>query len=476
MLVARSIRRTVTLAALLACGFPAADAVESPQEDLDRSLRELSALREQVMAEKLPLTRELGELEARVTDLRRRQDETLRWIDTESFDLSTLDQEKKLRQDELAYAGNILDEYARSLETRLAVGEAPRYKAVLDRAKDAPTNGELSLREKLDRQVEALRSSIIRIEQLTGGDLIAGQAVGPSGTLAEGHFAVIGPVALFASNDGATAGVAFAQAGSPQPAVRPLEDKTQNAAVADTVRTGEGSIPVDPTRGGALKALVQKTNLIHIFKKGGPIMWPLLLVSILAMGAAIERVLFLGNEQRKRDSKALARFFGAAQDGDLDEAIRVGNSSKYFVVRTLAYALEHRERSLASALLYANAREIKRFSRGIAILDTSITIAPLLGLLGTVTGMMHSFSLIGGELSAPGAITGGIAEALIATAFGLGIAIIALLPYNYLNNKVEQARHELEVAGHQLELILRGTTEPVGTASIPVAVAAGGRA
>ncbi len=475
MTVSCWIRSIATLAAWLCLGLSAVVAVEPPQEDLEKSLRELSALREQITAEKMPLTKELGDLETRLAELRRQQDEALRRIDTGSFDLSTLEQEKKLRQDEMAYVGNILDEYARSLETRLAVGEGPRYQAVLGRAKDAPTNSDLTLREKLERQVEALRSSITRIEQLTGGEVIPGQAVEPDGTLAEGRFAVIGPVALFASNDGKTAGVAFAQAGSTQPAVRPLEDKALNAGVAETVREGEGTIPVDPTRGGALKDLVQKTNLIHIFKKGGPIMWPLLVVSILAMGAAIERILFLANEQRKRDAKSLGRFLGAAQDGDVDKAIRIGNESQFFVVRTLAYALEHRERSLASALLYANAQQVKRFSRGIGILDTSITIAPLLGLLGTVTGMMHSFSLIGGELSAPGAITGGIAEALIATAFGLGIAIISLLPYNYLNNKVEQARHELEMAGHQLELMLRGTAETVGAAAMPVAVA-GGRA
>jgi hypothetical protein len=87
-------------------------------------------------------------------------------------------------------------------------------------------------------------------------------------------------------------------------------------------------------------------------------------------------------------------------------------------------------------------------------LDTVITLAPLLGLLGTVTGMMGSFSLIGGELSAPGAITGGIAEALIATAFGLGIAITSLLPFNFLNARVEGARHELEAAATQLELLV----------------------
>ena len=117
-------------------------------------------------------------------------------------------------------------------------------------------------------------------------------------------------------------------------------------------------------------------------------------------------------------------------------------------MRTLGYALEHSEKSLANALLYAQAQELKRFRRGIPILDTVITLAPLLGLLGTVTGMMGSFSLIGGELSAPGAITGGIAEALIATAFGLGIAITALLPFNFLNTKLDEAQPRDRVGGH----------------------------
>jgi biopolymer transport protein ExbB len=205
--------------------------------------------------------------------------------------------------------------------------------------------------------------------------------------------------------------------------------------------------------------LTQKSNLVAIFRKGGPVMWPLLVASILALGTTLDRVFFLAGTRLRRNRKAQRRFLTAIADGNMTEADRIGNASKDHVVRTLGYALQHKEKSLANALVCAQEREMKRFRRGIPILDTVITLAPLLGLLGTVTGMMGSFSLIGGELSAPGAITGGIAEALIATAFGLGIAITSLLPFNYINNRMDEARIEIETAATQLEMMVQ-RTEP----------------
>ena len=100
--------------------------------------------------------------------------------------------------------------------------------------------------------------------------------------------------------------------------------------------------------------------------------------------------------------------------------------------------------------------ELNRFTRGLSILDTIITLAPLLGLLGTVTGMIRSFGMLSGvELGAPAGITGGIAEALIATAFGLGVAITALLPFNLLNASEEAARLELQEVASRAELLLK---------------------
>jgi biopolymer transport protein ExbB len=112
---------------------------------------------------------------------------------------------------------------------------------------------------------------------------------------------------------------------------------------------------------------------------------------------------------------------------------------------------------MSNAFVRASGQELARFSQGMATLDTCITAAPLLGLLGTVTGMMRTFGALGGgDVSGQtSTITGGVAEALIATMCGLGIAIMGLLPYNYLNARAEQAKQEVSDASHALEILVK---------------------
>jgi biopolymer transport protein ExbB len=196
--------------------------------------------------------------------------------------------------------------------------------------------------------------------------------------------------------------------------------------------------------------------VLEIFRKGGPIMWPLLATSVMAVTVVIERLLFIARERSRRRPDVVERIFRHAEQGDVAAAARAGEGCSDFVARALTYALGQRGHALSNALLRAANQELKRFNQGLSILDTIITLAPLLGLLGTVTGMIRSFGLLGGaELEAPTVITGGIAEALIATAFGLGIAIVALIPYNYLNSRLDEARHEIEDAATHLELLLQ---------------------
>ncbi len=196
-------------------------------------------------------------------------------------------------------------------------------------------------------------------------------------------------------------------------------------------------------------------NLPNLFLKGGPAMWPLLVVSVVALTVVFERIFFTIREKRRRQPAVVAKIFEAADQGDFRGAEQVGSSSADFVAIILTYAIRHRAVSFSNALLQCSGMELQRFNRGISTLDTIVTLAPLLGLFGTVTGMIHAFGLLGAsELGAPTAITGGIAEALIATAFGLLIAMVSLLPFNYLNAQLEEARQEIENAGAHLELLL----------------------
>jgi len=146
------------------------------------------------------------------------------------------------------------------------------------------------------------------------------------------------------------------------------------------------------------------------------------------------------------------------ETNDIDGAVELGKKSNDYVARILVYAITHKEHSLGNAFTRAASQEMQRFSQGLPTLDTCITAAPLLGLLGTVTGMMGTFAALNsgsGDIgSAATKITGGVAEALIATMCGLAIAIMGLLPFNYLNARSEEARHDIEDASNSLEIII----------------------
>jgi biopolymer transport protein ExbB len=203
-------------------------------------------------------------------------------------------------------------------------------------------------------------------------------------------------------------------------------------------------------------AFLMNQTPMELFKHGGYIMWPILLTSFLLITVAVERIFFIIRESSRRDHVVVEKMMEKVESGDVDGAVELGKKSQDYVARILVYALTHKEHSLGNAFTRAANQELQRFSQGLPTLDTLITAAPLLGLLGTVTGMMATFgALSGGDIaSAAGQITGGVAEALIATACGLALAIIGLLPFNYLNARLEEARHEVEDASNSLEIII----------------------
>jgi biopolymer transport protein ExbB len=194
------------------------------------------------------------------------------------------------------------------------------------------------------------------------------------------------------------------------------------------------------------------TTLVSIVSQGGLVMIPLLASSVIALTVIIERLYFW---RRLHSQAVVRRILTLVAEGDLPQAAQEASTSRHPVARVLGAGIASKHLLPGAAMQAAAQAELSQARRYLPVLDTVITLAPLLGLLGTITGMISAFGIVSeAGLGQPHAITGGIAEALIATATGLLIAIMTLIPYNYLRSKVEQLTDLLEEQSTRLELLL----------------------
>ncbi len=201
--------------------------------------------------------------------------------------------------------------------------------------------------------------------------------------------------------------------------------------------------------------------------KGGPVMYPLLVCSILAVTVIIDRFIFWAREDIRRNARLVDEVMELCRKGDWEGVKEKVQGSRDYVIRILVSGIVHRDFSMLKAMESAAAEEIKQMRRHMAVLDTMITVAPLLGIFGTVLGIITSFELLGaGGIEDPQAVTGGIAQALITTAAGLGIAILSVFPYNYFNSRVENAVLIIEKYATSLEIVfekISSVSESQGT-------------
>jgi biopolymer transport protein ExbB len=185
-------------------------------------------------------------------------------------------------------------------------------------------------------------------------------------------------------------------------------------------------------------------TFMTFMERGGFIMWPLLLLSVIAFAVILERALFW---MRVHGSHGQAIFLGL-----LDRLHAGDRSGTSALLRTSSSPYARLAKMLLrsngdQALAVSAAEEVRpSFERGLIILSTVVTAAPMLGILGTVVGIIQSFELLGGDasISDPRQVSGGIAEALITTASGLVVALIALFPYMVFQGQQERALGRME--------------------------------
>jgi biopolymer transport protein ExbB len=196
--------------------------------------------------------------------------------------------------------------------------------------------------------------------------------------------------------------------------------------------------------------------MLEIFKSGGPVMYPLLACSLLVLTVIIERLIFWIRLDLRRNRPLVDEVLELCRAADWESVKAKVVGSKDFLIRILISGILHREFSMTKAMESAAADEVKKMRQYMGVLDTMITVAPLLGIFGTVLGIITSFEMLGsGGIEHPEAVTAGIAQALITTAAGLGIAILSVFPYNYFNSRVAGAVLDIEKYATSLEIVYK---------------------
>jgi biopolymer transport protein ExbB len=196
--------------------------------------------------------------------------------------------------------------------------------------------------------------------------------------------------------------------------------------------------------------------MIEILMGGGWMMIPILGCSLLALTITIERGLQFRSLGFSRLADRMIKLVGQEKWTD---ALALAEQRQSPTLRVLAAGILHRAHQPDKAMEAAGIAEVSRLKRGLSILDTVITLGPLLGLLGTIIGMIDSFGIMAKTgLGNPHAVTGGVAEALICTAAGICVAVITLIPYNYFLSQVEQETERIEQYATQFLATLHETS------------------
>lgn len=191
--------------------------------------------------------------------------------------------------------------------------------------------------------------------------------------------------------------------------------------------------------------------MLEVLIMGGWVMAPLGICSVVAGAVIIERFFYFRKICARHPAEEALKLAGR---GKADDAKVLLKGGKIPLLNVLAAGLENPPQA-ANAMAAAAIVEIAKMKRGMPVLDTIITLSPLLGLLGTIIGMISSFQVMAvGGMGQPHAVTGGVAEALIATATGIGVAVVSLIPYNYFLAKVEAESELIEHYATQLEVTL----------------------
>jgi len=458
------VRTLVALVLLCLCAAPAAGqdmraAVKKAEADREAARVEARAAQERIAADRDSLTAAVAALEKRQAALQ----QELADLETQqkSLDARRADLADRWSRRELGFreiSGNVRLA-ARDLESLLKASPLSASDPDrIDRVGRLLDTGYFPDMDDIAGMADVMFDEMRRGGQVTVRD---GSFIGRDGERTTGQVLQIGKFTTAYRTDGETGSLTWSPEGRRLHALPQLPPRGVRNAIDDYLDGASADAPVDISGGAALRQVTHSVSFAEQLRQGGPIVWPILLIAVVALGIVVVKAVVLQRVHGNTD-RLMGEVNERAARGDWEgcEQVVAGHAAqKNPVVAVLRAGLEARgddRETLESALQEAILRELPGITKGIALLAVLGAVAPLLGLLGTVTGMIDTFRVITlfgtGD---PRLMSGGISEALITTEIGLAVAIPIMLLHAWLSRRAEHIIGDLEEKAVRLTNIIQ---------------------
>lgn len=428
---------------LAAQNFNAAD--EQAKADLEQSLKDLNATRADIAKQKIPIVREVSQLEDEVRQESAELARLRRLRDNSDLGLNRLRDQVEAIEAQNDYAASLLDEFVRSFETRIDFSERQLYTEAAEEARLALEDADMSQAERFAKQIDVIGVALDRLEQLVGGYRFEGLALAPNGEILSGEFAAFGPTVFYAASETDLAGLAVTKLNAAEAAIA-IPGAEYTAGIRQFVETGEGNIPADITLGKALKIEEGSDTIGEHLAKGGIVGYVILsLGAVCLLIGAIKVIEITGFKTASPEQvqNVLANIQESSAKGS-EAAGEVSGAGGELLLAGVENADE--KRGSLEEILYEKILACRpKLERFLPFMALTAAAAPLLGLLGTVTGMIKTFNLI--TIFGTGdakSLSSGISEALVTTELGLCVAIPSLILHGLLSRMARQKIGDME--------------------------------
>ena len=421
-------------------------ASEKATADLTQSLDELAELRTDIAKTKVPLINNVAELEGEVRQKQNKVDRLLRLRDNNDMGLNRLRDQVKALKEQNDYAASLLDEFVRTFETRIDFSETQLYKESIQEARLILDDSDANQAERFQKQLDVISVALNRLDKLVGGYTYEGLALIPSGDIIEGKFSAYGPSVYFNSKDSSIQGIAVTRLNAAEAAIA-FPGGNYEKGLINFIENGEGTIPIDITLGKALKIEEGNDTFFEHLAKGGSVG-----SVIIALGIAC---LIIGGYKayvitgfKTPSSDSVQKVIQSIENGNTSEAKTVASGIEGAGGDLLITAIDNHstKRANLEEILYEKILSAQPgLERFLPFMALTAAAAPLLGLLGTVTGMIKIFTLI--TIFGTGdakSLSSGISEALVTTELGLVVAIPSLILHGLLSRMAKQKIGDLE--------------------------------